>query len=167
LKDAAERIPVQEKNIACVDLMPLDEITKHLDKILLLTSSSPIIRGQPPTCASGITTRKGSVTSTALSNPKTFILVTDARVKPQPYLQAILTAAGWKSGFQILSSKALSGSITALNAENVAISHMNQPLSQSLDSHYRLPVSCQESSQPIPSFWPGQITHRITSQIIL
>jgi len=82
LKGAAERIPVQKKNIACVDLMPLDEITKHLDKILLLTS---IIRGQPPTCASGITTRKGSVTSTALSNPKTFILVTDARVKPPSY----------------------------------------------------------------------------------
>jgi len=87
----------------------LDEMTKHLIKILLLASSS-IIRGQPPTCASGITTRKGSVASTnsiayALSNPKTIVLVTDARVKPQPYLQACLIAAGWKSGFQAVSGQ--------------------------------------------------------------
>jgi len=42
-----------------------------------------------------------------------------ASVKPQLYLQAIFIAAGRKSGFQVLSSKAVS--LTAPNAELVAI----------------------------------------------
>jgi len=56
-----------------------------------------------------------------LSNLKIIILVTDSSVKPQPHLQAIFIAAGWKSGFQILSSKTVSGSITAPDAKLVTI----------------------------------------------
>lgn len=57
----------------------------------------------------------------ALSNPKTTILVTDPSVRPQPHLQALSIVAGWKSGFQILSSKAVLRSITVPNAGLVAI----------------------------------------------
>jgi len=72
------------------------------------------------THASETATRKRNSTSpnsTAYAKmrcliPRPFILVTDPSVRPQPHLQALSIVAGWKSGFQILSSKAVLGSIT-------------------------------------------------------
>jgi len=57
----------------------------------------------------------------ASSDPSTLVVATDTSVIPSRNIQAVSVAHFWKLGEQVLSSKALAGRATALDAELFAI----------------------------------------------